>query len=1133
MRYPDPPESPRILEEALLRKWREEDLFRRSLAATQDGDPFVFWEGPPTANGRPGLHHLISRTIKDLVCRHRAMQGRSVTRIAGWDTHGLPVEIEAERKLGISGKPEIEAVGIERFNQVCRDSVFTYKEDWERFSERIGYWLDYTRPYVTFHAPYVESVWAVLRKLADRGLLYRGHKSVPYCPRCGTALSSHEVAQGYQDVEDPSLYFLAPWLAGDGSPDPEGRAFLVWTTTPWTVPSNTAMAVHPELSYVEVEAPLPADPGGPPRRLVLAESRLPALFGGDAGAGSEGGDRAGPAGGDGARSGSGDRAGEQGPVDSVEPAAAGLPAILRRYTGRELLGQRYARPLELVALDGVDPEEAAMGWRVVDEPWVSADDGTGIVHMAPAFGADDFAAGQRHGFPMLRPVDDRGCFLPEIPRVGGQFVKEADAELVVALGDAGNLFRVTDETHSYPHCWRCASPLIYMARDSWFAATSSLKEQMLRNNAQVAWHPPEVGEGRFGEWLANNVDWALSRDRFWGTPLPVWVNDADPGETQWIGSLAELDARVQEGGGDPLPEDFDPHRPFIDELTWPAPSGTGTMRRVPQVLDVWFDSGAMPYAQWHWPHENEEAFRAHFPADFICEGLDQTRGWFYSLMAIATMLEMGPAYRNVIVNGLILDAEGQKMSKSRGNTVDPTEAIGEFGADALRWYLVTASNPWVAKRYDPDGVREAARKLFDTLFNTYRFFSMYARVEGWTPAHAGGTGGRGSPPGGEGEVLDRWLRSRLQRVVQAVGESLEGYQLTRGYREVVDFLNEDLSNWYVRRSRSRFWGKGEAADTRAAFATLHEALLTVARLMAPVVPFTADWLHRALLTGEGGAEDSVHLAPFPRPDPGLMDDDLEAEMEAVRTLVSLGRAAREEVRIRVRQPLATLHAVVPGRRPRGAVLRVLEEELNVKEVRFLESAEGLVTLEGRPNFRALGPRFQARSQVVAQALRGLDAAALTAFRRGEVVEVEVEGESVRVEVEWLEVVESGAGALVVKAEEGYVAGLDPALTEELLVEGMARELVNRIQRLRKDAGLEITDRIRLAVDGPERVAAAMERFGTTVAGETLAVEVTVGAEAVAALPERLADEVDGLPVVVALEAADAGAGTGAGVGAGS
>jgi isoleucyl-tRNA synthetase len=1075
MRYPELPENLRILEEEMQESWRAEDLFRRTLEATADGDPFVFYEGPPTANGRPGLHHLISRTIKDLVCRHRTMQGRSVTRIAGWDTHGLPVEIEAERRLGISGKPEIEALGIERFNAECRDSVFTYKEEWERFSERIGYWLDYSRAYVTYHTPYIESVWAVLKTLADRGLLYRGHKSVPYCPRCGTALSSHEVAQGYEEVEDPSLHFLCDWVDADGAPDPEGRSFLVWTTTPWTVPSNAALAVDPELEYSQVAW---TDPRGRARKVVLAEARVEAIFG------------------------------EGTPVE-------------RRWTGRELLGMRYARPLDLVPLDGVEPEAVAAGWRVVDEAFVSADDGTGIVHMAPAFGADDYASGQRHGFPMLRPVDDRGCFRPEIPRVGGRFVKDADAELVEALREAGGLFRIAAEAHSYPHCWRCSSPLIYMARDSWFAATSTLKDEMLAHNRTVGWHPPEVGEGRFGEWLANNVDWALSRDRFWGTPLPVWVNDADPSEVAWIGSLAELDEQVRSGGGPGLPEDFDPHRPFIDALTWPAPSGTGTMRRVPQVLDVWFDSGAMPYAQWHWPHENEEAFRDHFPADFICEGLDQTRGWFYSLMAISTMLGMGPAFRNVIVNGLILDADGQKMSKSKGNTVDPWDAIGEFGADPLRWYLVTVSNPWVAKRYDPEGVREAARKFFDTLFNTYRFFAMYARVEGWTPSEA-------DPTPGERGVLDRWLVSRMLRLREEVGEALDAYQLTRAYRAVTDFLNEDLSNWYVRRSRARFWGNPDAADARAAFRTLRDALVEVARLTAPVVPFTSDWIHRALSGG-----DAVHLAPFPVVAPrdrGWMDPELEEEMEAVRALVSLGRAAREEVRIRVRQPLRVLHAVVPGRRPRGEVLEVLRDELNVKEVRFLDSAEGLVTLSARPNFRVLGPRFQGASQEAAAALRALDPEVLSAFRRGEEVTIRVGSEGVVVEPDWLEVAESAAGDLVVKTEGGVVAALDPTLDDELRTEGMARELVNRIQRLRKEAGLEITDRIRLAVDGPGAVASAAAAWGAFIAGETLAVSLEVGAEAVEALEHALEDDVDGLKVRVALSSAVAAAPAGGGTG---
>ncbi|MDH5590655.1 MAG: isoleucine--tRNA ligase, partial [Gemmatimonadota bacterium] len=838
MSYPELPGRLQEVEEETLARWREEDLFSKTMEANAEGEPFVFFEGPPTANGRPGLHHIISRTIKDLVCRHRSMEGRSVTRIAGWDTHGLPVEIEAEKRLGISGKPEIEAVGIARFNEVCRDSVFTYKEEWENLSERIAYWLDYSRPYVTFHPEYVESVWWILKELADKGLLYRGHKSVPYCPRCGTALSSHEVAQGYRDVEDPSLTFRARIVEEDAGG--EARSFLVWTTTPWTVPSNVGLAVHPGLRYVEV-----LHEG---ERVIVAEARAEAIFGEDA-------------------------------------------EIVGRYSGAELAGTRYERPLDLVTA----PEDPQNAWTVVAEDFVSADDGTGIVHMAPAFGADDYEAGRRHGLPMLNPLDEAGCFHPGIPVVGGMFAKDADPVLVEELRERGGLFHIASAVHSYPHCWRCDSPLLYVARHSWFAATSTVKDRMLANNAQVNWCPPEVGEKRFGEWLRGNVDWALSRDRYWGTPLPVWVCDEDEDHVTWVGSLAELGEKA---GG--LPDGFDPHRPFIDEVTWGCERCAGTMRRSPAVIDVWFDSGSMPYAQWHYPFENREEFDAHFPADFICEGLDQTRGWFYSLMAISTMLGRGPSFRNVVVNDLILDAEGQKMSKSRGNTVDPWDAIADHGADGLRWYLITSSNPWVPKRYDPAGVKEAARKFFDTLFNTYRFFALYAGTDGWTPSDA-------DPRPGDRALIDRWLLSRLETLAGDVTREMDAYQLTRAYRALGEFVVEDLSNWYVRRSRPRFWGNADDADARSAFRTLWEALRTVAVLAAPVVPFTADWIHRAL-TGE-----SVHLQRYPEPS-GASDPALEEDMVAVRTLVSLGRAAREEVRIRVRQPLGRMVAVVPGGR---------------------------------------------------------------------------------------------------------------------------------------------------------------------------------------------------------------------------
>ncbi|NJD18315.1 MAG: isoleucine--tRNA ligase, partial [Gemmatimonadetes bacterium] len=971
MRYPELPKTLLAVEEETLARWRAEDLFRRTLEANAQGEPFVFYEGPPTANGRPGLHHVISRTIKDLVCRHRSLEGRSVTRIAGWDTHGLPVEIEAEKKLGISGKPEIEAVGIERFNQVCRDSVFTYKEEWEQLSERIGYWLEYWRPYVTFHTEYIETVWWVLKTLADKGLLYRGHKSVPYCPRCGTALSSHEVAQGYKDVEDPSLTFVAPIVDADGRPDPDARAFLVWTTTPWTVPSNVGLAVNPGLDYVEV-----ARDG---QRYIVAEALVERVFG-----------------------------------DGAD--------VVARCRGDALAGLRYRRPLDLVPV----PADPMNAWTVVAEDFVSAEDGTGIVHMAPAFGADDYAAGQRHGLPMMNPPDEGGSFLPEIPVVGGMFAKDADAPLVEELRARGVLWDIGTTVHSYPHCWRCSSALLYVARDSWFAATSSLKSQLLGNNDQISWFPPEVGEKRFGEWLRGNVDWALSRDRYWGTPLPVWVCQKDRSHVRWIGSLSEL---AEAAGG--LPEGFDPHRPFIDEVAFPCDRCGSAMKRTPEVVAVWFDSGSMPYAQWHYPFENQAEFEAHFPADFICEGLDQTRGWFYSLLAISTMLGRGPAFRNVVVNDLLLDAEGQKMSKSKGNVVNPWDAIAEHGADAVRWYLITSSNPWVPKRYDPEGMKESARKLFDTLFNTYKFFALYANVEKWEASAA-------DPAPADRPLIDRWLVSRLDTLTKAVMDELDAYQITRAYRELGDFVVEDLSNWYVRRCRPRFWGNTDAADARAAFRTLHDALRTVCLLAAPCVPFTADWLHHAL-TGE-----SVHLQRYPRrPEGG--DAALEADMDVARALVSLGRAAREDVKIRVRQPLGTLHAVVPGGRAvHEGVVELVQDELNVKRVVFASSAQDLVRLVARPNFRNLGPRFGKRSQAAADAIKALPPEALAAFREGGAAEFELDGVRHALLEGDLEVAQEATGGLVVKAEGRVTVALDPALDDELRAEGLARELVNRI-----------------------------------------------------------------------------------------
>ncbi len=1043
------------LEEDVLRRWREEDLFAETLRHAEGWPEFVFYEGPPTANGKPGIHHVLSRTLKDLVCRYRAMRGHHVTRIAGWDTHGLPVEIEAEKRLGISGKREIEALGVGRFNEACRDSVFTYKEDWEKLSERIAYWLDYSRPYVTFSTPYVESVWWILSQLYEKGLIYRGHKSVPYCPRCGTALSSHEVAQGYDDVSDPSLYFTCPFLHPDGGDDP--RAFLVWTTTPWTLPSNVALALHPHLTYAEVEHD--------GRHLILAEGRVTAVFGEDA-------------------------------------------KIIRRYNAGELNGIRYLRPFDVVPV-GAHEERA---WTTVLEPFVTAEDGTGIVHLAPAFGADDYASGQRHGLPMLRPVDDAGRFEEPLPLVGGMFVKDADPVLVEDLQRRGLVFRHTHEVHSYPHCWRCDSPLLYMARDSWYIRTTELRDQMLANNRQVNWYPPEVGAGRFGEWLEGNVDWAISRERYWGTPLPIWVCDADDSHREMVGSFAALAERAG-----PLADDFDPHKPYIDDVTWGCSHCTGTMRRTPEVIDVWFDSGAMPYAQWHYPFENQELWKRHFPADFICEGVDQTRGWFYSLMAISTMLGDGPSFRNVVVNDLVLDAEGQKMSKSRGNVVDPWAAIGEFGADAIRWYFVSASHPWLPKRFDPTALGEAARRVFDTLANTYHFLALYANLEDWAPTE-------NDPRADARPTMDRWILSRTADLAARVNADLDGYDITRAARRLGDFVVDDLSNWYVRRSRDRFYGSGDDQDTRAAFRTLHDVLVTVCRLLGPFTPFHADWFHRAL-TGE-----SVHLAAFPTAAdrdvvPGsLRDEALDRGMDSVRVLARLGRAAREKVRIRVRQPLRTLFALVPDGAPTDELLGVLRAELNVKEVQILGQAEDLVTLHAVPNFRTLGKRFGPRTPHVAEAIRAASSIAIAAARRaGAPLSVTVDGAPVTLTEEEYDVREAARGDLVVESEGGHTAALDPSLDEALILEGIARELISRIQRLRRDLDFAVSDRIRVSLWAGGRVWQAAERHGEWIARETLARAVDLVGDVAAAPGDGQALDVDGEAAVLHVERTAGGA----------
>ncbi|MEJ2535868.1 MAG: isoleucine--tRNA ligase [Calditrichia bacterium] len=818
------------IEESVLKYWEENQIFPKSLQIRKNSPHFVFYEGPPTANGRPGIHHVMSRTIKDVVCRYKTMKNFLVNRKAGWDTHGLPVEIEVEKQLHIEGKEEIEKFGIDKFNEKCKESVFNYKKEWDDLTKRIGFWLDLDHPYITFTNEYIESVWWILKNFHDRGLIYQGFKILPYCPRCETPLSSHEVSQGYRDVKDPSIYVRFRSL------DDPDTYFLVWTTTPWTLISNVALAVHPDVEYLKVEY------NG--EKLIIAEPRANEVLSGEF-------------------------------------------KILERYKGAQLEHQRY-EPL----FKFIKPEKDA--YYVVLGDFVTTEDGTGIVHTAPAFGEDDYVVGQKYDLPVVRPVDKSGKFENEITDFQGKFVKDADADIISDLKNRKLLFRKEMVEHSYPHCWRCDSPLLYYARKSWYIRTTDFKDKMLKNNSQIKWYPEEMGEGRFGEWLNNNVDWALSRDRYWGTPLNIWVCEVCEHQIS-IGSIRELQEK-----GENVPEDIDLHKPHVDEIKITCEKCQGKMQRVTEVIDVWFDSGSMPYAQWHYPFENEEIFKGNFPADFICEGVDQTRGWFYSLLAISTMLFDKPAYKNIVVNELVLDKEGQKMSKSKGNAVVPEEVINEFGSDPLRWYFITVSAPWVPKRFDTTGIAEVYRKFFDTLFNTYSFFALYANIDRFEV----------NSPQIKFErrpEIDRWILSLLYSTVEQVTEKMENYDMTRAARIISDFVIDDVSNWYVRRNRRRFW-KGEMNDDKlSAYQTLYEVLLTVTKLIAPVVPLVSEDLYLNLRTEE--MPESVHLTTYPVLTAEMksrQNRELENRMQVAQRIVGLARSVRNTVKLKVRQPLARI-----------------------------------------------------------------------------------------------------------------------------------------------------------------------------------------------------------------------------------
>jgi isoleucyl-tRNA synthetase len=1009
-----------------LARWAEHRVFERSVELRAGAQPWVFYEGPPTANGRPGLHHVWARVYKDLFCRYRTMRGYAVPRKAGWDTHGLPVEVEVEKQLGITAKRQIEdEVGIAEFTRLCAESVRNYVDEWKTLTDRIGYWIDIDDAYWTFSPEYVESVWWNLKSLWDQGLLYEDIKVVPYCPRCGTALSSHELGQPdvYRDVVDESAFVLFR-LTDDGEAADRlltalgrtslaGLALVAWTTTPWTLVSNTGAAVGPELSYAVVGD------------LVVA-------------------------------------------ADLVEEVLGDGAVVDHRVVGRDLVGLRYRRPFDDVAPGPADAGRE--GWRVVAGEFVEADEGTGIVHLAPAFGEVDRQVGRENGLPTLNPVGPDGRFTPEIPWLAGRSVRDTNAEINDRLDAAGLLLRRHPYSHPYPHCWRCGTPLIYWGKPSWYVRTSDRKPELVAQNQTIGWHPEHIRDGRMGEWLANNVDWALSRDRFWGTPLPIWR--CGEGHLRCIGSLAELsEAAGRDVSG------VDPHRPGIDEVTLPCPEcppGHSSMTRVEPVIDAWFDSGSMPTAQWGYPVADGSSERFVYPADFICEAIDQTRGWFYSLLAVNTLVRGTTPYRNVLCLGHIVDADGRKMSKSIGNVIDPWEILTTRGADPLRWWMFSQGSPWTPTRVSFEVIDSAMRDTLLTLWNTWSFFTTYASLNGFDPSDPA------IPDPAARPVLDRWMLSRLAATVGTVTTSLDGYEPFPAATAIAELI-DDTSNWYVRRSRRRFWRTDPdevAADSLGAQSTLHEVLVTVDRLLAPLCPFIADRMWRDLT---GAAEDdSVHLADWPALRPGALDPSLDASMALARRLASLGRAARAEAGVKVRQPLARALVYLPPGSPTPPP-GVVEDELNVDVVEVTGELGDVLAYELVPNFKLLGPRLKEKVQQLRTAMSSVDGAAAAAeLAAGRPVVVHTEDGPVELSGDEIELRVRGQAGFVVSRDGAEVVALDLALDDDLRRRGLAREVIRNVQDLRKAIGLEVSDWIHLRLVGLDDLAPLFEPIGREV-----------------------------------------------------
>ncbi len=994
-------------EKEVLEFWKENNIFQKSIDSRKEGETYTFYDGPPTANGMPHIGHVLTRVIKDMIPRYQTMKGKKVLRKAGWDTHGLPVELEVEKKLGLDGKEQIEEYGLEPFIDECKQSVWKYKGMWEEFSGIVGFWADMDDPYVTYHNDFIESEWWALKQIWEKGLLYKGHKIVPYCPRCGTPLSSHEVAQGYKDVKEKSA------IAKFKVKGAEDEYILAWTTTPWTLPSNVALCVNPDETYVKI-----ATDGV---KYILAEALIESV------------------------------------IDTEYE-------VLERKIGSELEHMEYV-PL----FDFAKPAKKA--YYVVCDHYVTLTDGTGIVHIAPAFGEDDARVGRKYDLPFVQLVDGKGEMTAETPWAG-MFCKDADKEVFKALDEAGLLFAALPFEHSYPFCWRCDTPLIYYARDTWFIKMTDVRDNLIKNNNTVNWLPESIGKGRFGDWLENVQDWGISRNRYWGTPLNIW--ECECGHLHSIGSIEELKSMSNN-----CPDDIELHRPYIDAVTIKCPECGKEMRRVPEVIDCWFDSGAMPFAQWHYPFENKEIFDDNFPADFISEAVDQTRGWFYSLLAISTLLFDKSPYKNVIVLGHVQDENGQKMSKSKGNAVDPMEALNEYGADAIRWYFYSNSAPWLPNRFHRDAVVEGQRKFMGTLWNTYAFFVLYANIDEFNPTDY-------KLDYNTLSVMDKWLLSKLNSMVKAVDENLANYKIPETTR-VLDSFVDELSNWYVRRSRTRFWLKDMPQDKVNAYMTLYTALVTLAKVSAPLIPFMAEEIYRNLVcTVDSDAPVSVHLCDFPSYDANMIDAELEANMDEVLEIVVLGRAARNNANIKNRQPIGKMY-VKAERELDGMFADVIKDELNVKEIEFTDNVRSFTSYSFKPQLKTLGRRFGKNINAVREILANLDGnAAMDELNEKGTLTINVEGADEALTAEDLLIETAQMEGFEANSDNGITVVMDTNLTEELICEGMLREIVSKVQTMRKEADFEVMDHIVLGITGNDKLAELVNANADYVKEEVLA-----------------------------------------------